>query len=263
MAINAEIRERIYATADELLAANEKNEWPTVEEVRQASRAGMAAVVECMRDWRAKQRQSVTSVASLLPVELATIVQNAAAQLWANAQKHAADNVAAQQTALEAERAEMLELSAQQSAAFEAQAVELERLQEEITALKASLLATKQDLETEREAARRAAHEAAAHQRAVEAKYGEQLTETNKALVEVAQLRGELAGIRDAYSQLLATMPIKPIPAKTKDVAKPKPTKLPKPAVKAKQTQKPSKTHARTISDEDMDDFLPPPFWRG
>jgi len=215
MAISTEIRERIYAAADELLAANEKGEWPTVEEVRQASRAGMAAVVECMRDWRAKQRRpSVTLPA--LPAELATIVQDAAARLWAAAQKHAADNMAAQQAALETERAEILELSAQQSAAFEAQTAELERLQEEIISLKANLLTAKQDLETERETARQAANEAVARQKAAEAKHSEQLTKTNEALIDAAQLRGELVGIRDTYNRLLAEISTKKATKATK-----------------------------------------------
>jgi len=217
MAISTQIRERIYAMADELLASNEKGEWPTVEEVRRASRVGMAAVVECMRDWRAKQRRPAVSTTLPLPIELATIVQDAATQLWAAAQKHAADNLATQQAALEAERTEMIEFSTQQSAAFETQAAELERLQEEITTLKASLLAVKQDLET----AKQAVHEAVACQKAVEAKHSQELAKANQALVENAQLRGELAGIRDAYTQLLANIST----TRTKNVVKAKPIK--------------------------------------
>jgi len=186
----------------------------------------MAAVVECMRDWRAKHRRSAVTLPAL-PAELTAIVQNTAAQLWTIAQKHAADNVAAQQAALRAERAEMLELSAQQSMAFEIQTTKLERLQEELITLKASLFAVKQELEAERKAAKQAANETAFHQKAAVAKHNEQLAQTNEALTvareETAQLRGELMGMCDAYSQLLAS-----VPAKAAEKTKSKPIKAPK-----------------------------------
>jgi len=52
MALNQEIKERIFAAADELHAASPNGEFPNVEAVRQLSRAGMNNVVEAMKEWR-------------------------------------------------------------------------------------------------------------------------------------------------------------------------------------------------------------------
>ena len=75
MALNQEIKERIYAAADELHAASETGEYPSVEAVRQLSRAGMNNVVEAMKGWRQAQRKQVQSVREPLPAGLLAVLQ--------------------------------------------------------------------------------------------------------------------------------------------------------------------------------------------
>ncbi len=87
MALNQEIKERIFAAADELHAASPNGEFPNVEAVRQLSRAGMNNVVEAMKEWRAKQRKQVQAVREPLPAELHGVLQTAGQSLWETAQQ--------------------------------------------------------------------------------------------------------------------------------------------------------------------------------
>jgi len=219
MAISAELRERIYAAADELMEASEDGEFPNVEAVRRASRAGMAAVVECMRDWRRSKTRRPQAVSHPLPAELAAIVQDAAGQLWTAAQRLASERLEAERSAFEAERDEMQELSEQQSAAFETQTAEVERLRSEVSALKSQLdhaqVSAQQKLSKASEMAVAAREEA-------------------------AQVRGELMGLRAAFSELLAAKPLS-VPDTGEAVA----------AKSSKATKKPaSKTTKRRIPQE-------------
>lgn len=125
MALNQEIKERIFAAADELHAASPNGEFPNVEAVRQLSRAGMNNVVEAMKEWRAKQRKQVQAVREPLPAELHGVLQTAGQSLWETAQQLANESLEAARAAFEAEKTDLTELSAQQSAAFEAQTGEI------------------------------------------------------------------------------------------------------------------------------------------
>ena len=60
--MNQEIKDRVFKAADQLYAESGTNEFPTVDQVRQASRASMNSVVEALREWRQKQRTVVRSV---------------------------------------------------------------------------------------------------------------------------------------------------------------------------------------------------------
>jgi len=215
MAIGSDLRERIYAAADELLKASESGDFPSVEEVRQASRAGMAAVVECMRDWRRSKTRRPTAISQPLPAELAAIVQDAVGQLWAVAQRLASERLETERSAFEAERDEMQELSAQQSAAFETQTAEVERLQSEVSALKSQLdhaqVSAQQKLSKASEMAVAAREEA-------------------------AQVRGELMGLRVAFSELLAAQSLSV--SGTSETATAKLSKAPKPKKPASKTAK-------------------------
>jgi|GEM_PF-4172628 len=183
MPVSADLRERIYSAADELLEASESGDFPSVEAVRQASRAGMAAVVECMRDWRRSKTRRPTAVSQPLPAELAAIVQDAAGKLWTAAQRLASERLEAERSAFDAERDEMQELSAQQSEAFEAQTAEVERLRSEVSALRSQL-----------------EHAQATAQQKL-SKASEMAVAARE---EAAQVRGELMGLRVAFSELLA-----------------------------------------------------------
>ena len=50
--MNQEVKDRIFAAADRLFSESPTNEFPTVDQVRQASSAGMNYVVEALKEWR-------------------------------------------------------------------------------------------------------------------------------------------------------------------------------------------------------------------
>ncbi len=158
MLMNQEIKERIFAAADELHAANPNGEFPNVEAVRQLSRAGMNNVVEAMKEWRAKQRKQVQAVREPLPTKLHGILQATGQSLWETAQQLANESLEAARAAFEAEKTDLTELSVQQSAAFEAQTGELEVAQDRIVKLEAQATATIEQQQKQANELGRAAH---------------------------------------------------------------------------------------------------------
>ena len=125
MALSPDIKERIFAAADQLHAASETGEFPSVEAVRQLSRAGMNNVVEAMKEWRQQQRKQVQTVREPMPAALQAVLQDMGQSLWATAQQLANESLEAAKAAFEAEKADLIELSEQQSEAFDTQAAEL------------------------------------------------------------------------------------------------------------------------------------------
>ena len=117
MALSQEIKERIFGAADALHAASETGEFPSVEAVRQESRAGMNNVVEAMKEWRQNQRKQVQAVREPLPVELHSVVLSMGQSLWETAQQLANESLDAAKVAFEAEKA-MIQLSVEQSDAL-------------------------------------------------------------------------------------------------------------------------------------------------
>lgn len=176
MALSQDIKERIFAAADALHAASETGEFPSVEAVRQESRAGMNNVVEAMKEWRQNQRKQVQAVREPLPVELHGVVQSMGQSLWETAQQLANESLDAAKVAFETEKSDLIQLSAEQSEAFEAQAAELEAAQARIAELErqatvaaAAAQATAQELDETRRARLAAEQDAAlAKQRAEE-----------------------------------------------------------------------------------------------
>lgn len=168
MALSQDIKERIFAAADALHAASETGEFPSVEAVRQESRAGMNNVVEAMKEWRQNQRKQVQSVREPLPVELHGVVQSMGQSLWETAQQLANESLDAAKVAFETEKNDLIQLSAEQSESYEKQAAELEtaqariaELERQATAATAAAQATAQELEATHNA-RLAAEQAAA-----------------------------------------------------------------------------------------------------
>lgn len=93
MSLNQEIKDRIFAAADELLAESPTGEFPKLEAVRQRSRAGMNNVVEAMKEWRAKQRKQVQAVREPLPADLLAEVKNMGQGFWETAQRLANESL--------------------------------------------------------------------------------------------------------------------------------------------------------------------------
>ena len=176
MALSQDIKERIFAAAGALHAASETGEFPSVEAVRQESRAGMNNVVEAMKEWRQNQRKQVQAPREPLPVELHGVVQSMGQSLWETAQQLANESLDAAKVAFETEKSDLIQLSAEQSEAFEAQGAELEtaqariaELERQATAAAAAAQATAQELDETRRARLAAEQDAAlAKQRAEE-----------------------------------------------------------------------------------------------
>ncbi|ENM5254324.1 DNA-binding protein [Salmonella enterica] len=168
MALSQDMRERIFAAADALFAASETGEFPNVEAVRQESRAGMNYVVEAMKEWRQNQRRQVMTVRDPLPPELHTMIQEAGQHFWTSARQLANESLDAARSAFESEKNDLIQLSAEQSAAFESQATELAITLERLAELERLAAAAGENeremsrtLEAMREARQRAEQEAA------------------------------------------------------------------------------------------------------
>ncbi|EHD6004941.1 hypothetical protein JQY81_004731 [Salmonella enterica] len=175
MALSPDIKERIFAAADQLHAASETGEFPSVEAVRQLSRAGMNNVVEAMKEWRQQQRKQVQTVREPMPAALQAVLQDMGQNLWATAQQLANESLEAAKAAFEAEKADLIELSEQQSEAFDTQAAELERMKTQ--ALDAA--------QAHQDATERAAAELAA----VRAELAQALTRAERAEANLAEQR--------------------------------------------------------------------------
>ncbi|ELD2661905.1 DNA-binding protein [Salmonella enterica] len=168
MVLSQDMRERIFAAADALFAADESGDFPNVEAVRQESRAGMNYVVEAMKEWRQNQRRQVMTVRDPLPPELHSVIQDAGQRFWESARQLANESLDAVRTAFESEKNDLAQLSAEQSAAFEHQATELAITLERVAELERqaaeagdSVLEMSQALEDTRQACQRAEQEAA------------------------------------------------------------------------------------------------------
>lgn len=166
MALSQDMRERIFAAADALFAADESGEFPNVEAVRQESRAGMNYVVEAMKEWRQNQRRQVMTVRDPLPAELHGVIQEAGQRFWEAARQLANESLDAARTAFESEKNDLVQLSAEQSAAFEHQATELVITLERVAELERQAAEAS---ENEREMSRMLEETRQAHQRAEQA----------------------------------------------------------------------------------------------
>jgi chromosome segregation ATPase len=205
MALSQDIKERIFAAANALHAASETGEFPSIEEVRQESRAGMNNVVEAMKEWRQNQRKQVQDVREPLPVEMLGKVQEMGQSLWKTAQGLANEALNAARVAFEIEKDDLIQLSKEQSEAFEAQTAELEAalariadLERQTTDATEAAQAMAQELDETSRARRAAEQEAAmATQRAeeIERRAVELRAELDRAHIEAdkAQKRQELA----------------------------------------------------------------------
>lgn len=228
MALSQDIKERIFAAAAALHAASASGEFPSVEAVRQESRAGMNNVVEAMKEWRQNQRKQVQAVREPLPVKLHSVVQSMGQSLWETAQQLANESLDAAKVAFETEKNDLIQLSAEQSESYEKQAAELEAAQARIadlerqaTAAATAAQVTAQELDETRRTRLAAEQDATlTKQRAeeIERRAAELRTERDKARTEAATareeaaaLRGELEATKTQNAGLLAAL--KPSPA--------------------------------------------------
>ncbi|MBP9727495.1 MAG: DNA-binding protein [Gammaproteobacteria bacterium] len=147
--MNQEVKDRIFAAADRLLSESPTNEFPTVDQVRQASSAGMNYVVEALKEWRQKQRTVARSVIEPLPESLHLAVFELGQNVWKIAQGKAHETLEVARAAFEAEKADLTKLSTEQSNAFELLSQEMDQTQIEAERLAQELLDTKQTIQTQ------------------------------------------------------------------------------------------------------------------
>lgn len=117
--VSQEIRDRVFAAADSLYASSENGEYPSIEEVRIASRAGMQNVVSAMKEWRKAQRTHVHIVKEPIPSDLMVVVHSAGETIWQTAQMLANASLVTATEAFEDEKQTLIDISNQQSQSYE------------------------------------------------------------------------------------------------------------------------------------------------
>lgn len=195
--MNQELKDRIFAAADDLYAEN--GEFPNVEIVRQRARAGMNYVVEALKEWRQKQRMLVQSVREPLPAELHDAMTGFGNHIWEVAQRLANDALESARAAFEAEKSDLARLSAEQSDAYEALAAEHERTVEEFTRLQgraAQLEEERSALGEQLRTAQQEAHVAATETREKAALVDRLEKDLERARADVDGVRAELTASR-------------------------------------------------------------------
>lgn len=209
MALNQEIKERIFIAANELYAEDSSGEFPNIEIVRQRSRAGMNYVVEAMKEWRAMQRKQVQAFHDPLPDELQRVLKIAAQSLWDTAQQLANESLDAARSAFEVERNDLAELSRQQSDAFETQAAELEAARSRIKELEAQVAELIEQQRQQAEQRKRTAeevHRIAERMTRVENERDKAREVAAAAREDAAKLQGELEAMKTQNAALLAVL---------------------------------------------------------
>lgn len=182
MALGQDIKERIFTAADELYAASDTGEFPNVEAVRQLSRAGMNNVVEAMKEWRQKQRKQVQTVREPMPAAMLAVLQETGQSLWATAQQLANESLEAAKAAFEAEKNDLMQLSVEQSEAYEMLAGALEQVKADAASA----------IQSHQEAAQRTADELAA----VRVELAQATTKAERAEAKANEIEHRAADLR-------------------------------------------------------------------
>lgn len=209
MALNQEIKERIFIAADELYTEDSSREFPNIEIVRQRSRAGMNYVVEAMKEWRAMQRKQVQAFHDPLPDELQKVLKIAAQNLWDTAQQLANESLDAARSAFEIERNDLIELSRQQSDAFETQAAELDAARSRIKELEAQVTELAEQQRQQAEQRKRTAeevHRIAERMTRAENERDKAREVAAAAREDATKLQGELEAMKTQNAALLAVL---------------------------------------------------------
>lgn len=126
-----EIHERIRQAADALYQENECAAFPTVDAVRKRARVNMNDASTGMRAWRRAQAANVQAPAVQIPEKLQQAIMATTTTLWSEALALAGESLRAAQANWEQERVEANALAQQVGDAFEAQAAQLDALQQE------------------------------------------------------------------------------------------------------------------------------------
>ena len=116
--MSKEVRDRIFAAADDLYEQGGREGFPTVDAVRKAARVNMNDASAAMKEWRRAQTSQASPLAVQVPELVMQAAQSFVGSLWAQAQE----------------------------LANESQAVELEQAASRLTALEKSEATAKADV---------------------------------------------------------------------------------------------------------------------
>ncbi|WP_419581901.1 DNA-binding protein, partial [Thiolapillus sp.] len=116
--MSKEVRDRIFAAADDLYEQGGREGFPTVDAVRKAARVNMNDASAAMKEWRRAQISQASPLAVQVPELVMQAAQSFVGSLWAQAQE----------------------------LANESQAVELEQAASRLTALEKSEATAKADV---------------------------------------------------------------------------------------------------------------------
>lgn len=145
-----EIKDRIFAAADRLLAMSETGDNPTVEQVRKEAQASMNNVVEALKEWRQKQRSVVKDVVEPLPESLQGVVLELGQLVWKTAKDKANEALESARAGFEAEKNDLTRLSMEQSQAYDLLAQEMEGCRAELSQALQEVQAGRQVIEEQR-----------------------------------------------------------------------------------------------------------------
>lgn len=198
--IPAQMKEKIFNSANELYEQLGKEKFPTVDQVRRHAQVDMNAASSVMRDWRRSQTAQAAPVAVLVPDAVVQANQQVITALWSQAQELANESLRAAQSAWDVERNELDEMRQELAQAYESQAVELDQLKSQYAASELAnqeaaklaameLSGVKADLAQALTKAERAEAQAGE----IERRATDLRSELDKAHEEMEQLRGDLA----------------------------------------------------------------------
>ena len=143
MQVSQEIQARIIEVAEQLHAEN-SDKFPTVAEVRSASKADMNSVSIVMKNWRQSKLMPVQKIEEDAPLEIIELSKQLSSKIWSEAKQQADSKLRDAETKFNEERAETDEIRNQLASECDRLNTELEQ----ITELKDDAVKAQNDAET-------------------------------------------------------------------------------------------------------------------
>ena len=143
MQVSQEIQARIIEVAEQLHAEN-PDKFPTVAEVRSASKADMNSVSIVMKNWRQSKLMPVQKIEEDAPLEIIELSKQLSSKIWSEAKQQADSKLRDAETKFNEERAETDEIRNQLASECDRLNTELEQ----ITELKDDAVKAQNDAET-------------------------------------------------------------------------------------------------------------------
>lgn len=143
MQVSQQIQARIIEVAEQLHAEN-PDKFPTVAEVRSASKADMNSVSIVMKNWRQSKLMPVQKIEEDAPLEIIELSKQLSSKIWSEAKQQADSKLRDAETKFNEERAETDEIRNQLASECDRLNTELEQ----ITELKDDAVKAQNDAET-------------------------------------------------------------------------------------------------------------------